>query len=273
MAFRVIRPDELEWTTRDHGPDEAPRHVAGLSELAGFVHTRANVWRYEPGAKGRRHKHSLQEETFVVLAGTLSMYLGDTPERQDVPMGAHPRRAGHTAPDGEPRRRGSRPVCLRNPARARARRDPRLGAIGRHQGAPRLGRAQASRRPNGTSRRRRGREVPRPCLVEETAADTPAGAGPGQGAVFAHRRTRPGVDDAGDAKSGLPQHRAVLCRVEATGPRDVERDQQWHREDEPVRQRITGVDGQTHCAEVVQPAEVDRRTTGMRQPSTCPLTV
>jgi hypothetical protein len=56
VAFRVIRPDELEWTTRPHEPEEAPRHVAELTELAGFVHTRANVWRYEPGAKGRRHR-------------------------------------------------------------------------------------------------------------------------------------------------------------------------------------------------------------------------
>jgi len=61
--------------------------VAELSEVAGFAHTRANVWRYEPGAKGRRHRHTLQEETFVVLAGTLSMYLGDPPERHDVPAG------------------------------------------------------------------------------------------------------------------------------------------------------------------------------------------
>jgi mannose-6-phosphate isomerase-like protein (cupin superfamily) len=29
----------------------------------------------------------LQEETFVVLSGTLSMYLGDPPERCDVPAG------------------------------------------------------------------------------------------------------------------------------------------------------------------------------------------
>ena len=87
MAFRAIRPDEFQWTTRDHGPDEAARHVAELSDLAGFAHTRANVWRYEPGAVGRRHRHKLQEETFVVLAGTLSMYLGDTPERRDVPTG------------------------------------------------------------------------------------------------------------------------------------------------------------------------------------------
>ena len=87
MDFRVIQPNELEWTTRPHEPGEASRHVAELSELAGFAHTRANVWRYEPGAKGRRHRHSLQEETFVVLAGTLSMYVGDPPERHDVPAG------------------------------------------------------------------------------------------------------------------------------------------------------------------------------------------
>ena len=88
MAFRVVRPDDLEWTTRPHEPGEAARHVAELSDPAAFAHTRANVWRYEPGAKGRRHVHKLQEETFVVLSGTLSMYVGDPPQRQDVPAGA-----------------------------------------------------------------------------------------------------------------------------------------------------------------------------------------
>ena len=87
MAFRAIRPDDFDWTTRPHEPGEPARHVAELSELAEFAHTRANVWRYEPGAKGRRHRHELQEETFVVLAGTLTMYLGDPPERRDVPTG------------------------------------------------------------------------------------------------------------------------------------------------------------------------------------------
>jgi mannose-6-phosphate isomerase-like protein (cupin superfamily) len=61
--------------------------VAELSELADFAHTRANVWRCDPGAKGRRHKHHSQEGTFVVLSGTLTMYLGDPPERHDVPAG------------------------------------------------------------------------------------------------------------------------------------------------------------------------------------------
>src|SRR2546421_531634 len=37
--------------------------------------------------RGRRHRHPHQEETFVVLAGTLSMYLDDPPERHDVPAG------------------------------------------------------------------------------------------------------------------------------------------------------------------------------------------
>jgi mannose-6-phosphate isomerase-like protein (cupin superfamily) len=88
VTFRVVRPDELEAITRPHEPGEPARHVTELSELAGFAHTRANVWRYEPGAVGRRHRHVHQEETFVVLEGTLSMYLGEPPERHDVPAGA-----------------------------------------------------------------------------------------------------------------------------------------------------------------------------------------
>ncbi len=87
MGFRVVDPSAWTWVTRPHGADEPARHVAELSEAARFRHTRANVWRYEPGASGRRHRHRLQEETFVVLAGTLSMYLGDPPERHDIPAG------------------------------------------------------------------------------------------------------------------------------------------------------------------------------------------
>jgi len=87
VGFRAIRPDQLDWMTRPHDPDEPARHVAELSDLAGFARTRANIWRYEPGAKGRRHRHKQQEETFVVLAGALTMYLGDPPERVDVPTG------------------------------------------------------------------------------------------------------------------------------------------------------------------------------------------
>jgi quercetin dioxygenase-like cupin family protein len=87
MACRPIDPRELEWITRPHEPGEPARHVAELSDRARFAHTRANLWRYEPGARGRRHRHPQQEETFVPLSGTLTMYLGEPPERIEVPVG------------------------------------------------------------------------------------------------------------------------------------------------------------------------------------------
>jgi mannose-6-phosphate isomerase-like protein (cupin superfamily) len=87
VAHHVVHLSELEWTTRDHEPGEAPRHVAALTELGGLEHTRANLWRYEPGAKGRRHRDLVQEETFVPVSGTLTMYLGEPPERVDVAPG------------------------------------------------------------------------------------------------------------------------------------------------------------------------------------------
>jgi mannose-6-phosphate isomerase-like protein (cupin superfamily) len=87
MSFRAISPEDFEWATRPHGDGEPARHVAELSDAAGFARTRANIWRYEPGARGRRHRHSHQEETFVVLGGTLTMYLGDPPEPVEVQCG------------------------------------------------------------------------------------------------------------------------------------------------------------------------------------------
>jgi quercetin dioxygenase-like cupin family protein len=87
MSFSVINPDDQTWETRPHEEGEPARHVTELSELAGMEHVRANVWRYEPGAAGRRHRHVSQDETFVVLAGTLSIYVGEPPERHDVPAG------------------------------------------------------------------------------------------------------------------------------------------------------------------------------------------
>jgi mannose-6-phosphate isomerase-like protein (cupin superfamily) len=42
------------------------------------------LWRYPPGTRGRRHADKVQEEVFVVVSGTLTMQLGDPPERVDV---------------------------------------------------------------------------------------------------------------------------------------------------------------------------------------------
>lgn len=97
MSFHTITPDELEWITRPHAAGEAARHVAECSDRIGLTHTRANVWRYEPGAAGRRHRHVEQEETFVVLSGTLTLYLGEPPEVRVVPTGGIVRVAPGTA--------------------------------------------------------------------------------------------------------------------------------------------------------------------------------
>ena len=87
MGYAVVGPDELDWETRPSEPGDAERHRAALTERAGLPHTRANHGRYEPGAKGRRHRDLVQEETFIVIGGTLTMYLGDPPERREVPRG------------------------------------------------------------------------------------------------------------------------------------------------------------------------------------------
>ena len=87
MAFDVVRPDQLDWLEREPEGDGPPRYVARLSDDVGWAHTRGSMWRYPSGAKGRRHRDTIQEETFVVLDGTLTMYLGDPPERVEVPKG------------------------------------------------------------------------------------------------------------------------------------------------------------------------------------------
>jgi mannose-6-phosphate isomerase-like protein (cupin superfamily) len=87
VTFHVATPGAFVWETRPHADHEPARHVAELSEGLDTHHVRANVWRYEPGAKGRRHVHAEQEETFIVLSGTLTMYIGEPPERIDVPTG------------------------------------------------------------------------------------------------------------------------------------------------------------------------------------------
>ena len=97
VQYRSIAPDALVWEARPHRDDEPARYVAELSEALGLGHIRANVWRYEPGATGRRHVHAEQEETFVVMSGELTMYLGEPPERVDVPAGGVVHVPGGTA--------------------------------------------------------------------------------------------------------------------------------------------------------------------------------
>ena len=82
MAFTIFQAGDLAFEPR--GEDD-PRSVARLSDALSA--SRANVWRYPPGTRGRRHRDLGQEEVFVVLDGTLTVDLGDPPKRHQVPRG------------------------------------------------------------------------------------------------------------------------------------------------------------------------------------------
>lgn len=84
MAFAVVMPDQLEWEEYERYPG---RHRAALTDHAGLRHTRSNLIRHEPGSIGPRHVEPVQDETFIPLGGTLTMYLGDPPERYEIPVG------------------------------------------------------------------------------------------------------------------------------------------------------------------------------------------
>jgi mannose-6-phosphate isomerase-like protein (cupin superfamily) len=96
MPFRLVVPADREWRARPHKPGEPARHVAELSDALETSHVVANIWRYEPGAHGKRHRHREQEETFVVLTGSLTIYLGEPPECVEVPTGGVVTVAGGT---------------------------------------------------------------------------------------------------------------------------------------------------------------------------------
>jgi quercetin dioxygenase-like cupin family protein len=82
VGYTVFQAGELEFARRS---DDDPRSLASLSEA--LEQSRANVWRYPPGAQGRRHRDLGQEEVFVVLEGTLTVDLGEPLERHEVPRG------------------------------------------------------------------------------------------------------------------------------------------------------------------------------------------
>jgi uncharacterized cupin superfamily protein len=66
MPFTVADAAADGGLTRPHAEGEPARHVLELSEAGGHEHVRANYWRYEPGAAGKRHVHGEQEEHFVL---------------------------------------------------------------------------------------------------------------------------------------------------------------------------------------------------------------
>ena len=86
MAYRVVRGDAHSWEERPSIVGQVPRRFADITTSAELNESRARLWRYPPHTRGRRHAERAQEEVFVVLAGTLTMLLGDPPERVDLPL-------------------------------------------------------------------------------------------------------------------------------------------------------------------------------------------
>ena len=72
MSYTIFHSGELDW--QPHREND-PRLRVGLSEA--MTQSRANLYRYPPGAVGRRHIDPIQEEVFVVLAGTLTIHMGE----------------------------------------------------------------------------------------------------------------------------------------------------------------------------------------------------
>jgi len=85
VGYTVFHVENLEWKPRREGD---PRLVSELSDA--MTRSRANLFRYPPGAIGRRHIDHVQEEVFVVLDGTLTIHMGegDDPERHELAAGS-----------------------------------------------------------------------------------------------------------------------------------------------------------------------------------------
>ncbi len=88
MPYVIARHADLDWEERPSiGGGAAMRRTADLTAAAGLAESRARIWRLPPGARGRRHRERDQEEVFVVLEGTLTMLLGEPPERHELAVG------------------------------------------------------------------------------------------------------------------------------------------------------------------------------------------
>jgi mannose-6-phosphate isomerase-like protein (cupin superfamily) len=87
MAYRVVHAGDLQWEERSapEGRNSDPlRTAADLTTAAQLSRSRARLWRYPPGSRGRRHADKAQEEVFVVLEGTLTMHLGEPADRVEL---------------------------------------------------------------------------------------------------------------------------------------------------------------------------------------------
>jgi len=88
MGYHVVKAGEHSFEERPNptGHEDQPARVASdLTTGAALKESRARLWRYPAGTRGRRHADLAQEEVFVVLSGTLTMLLGEPHERFELP--------------------------------------------------------------------------------------------------------------------------------------------------------------------------------------------
>lgn len=81
MGYTVIRAEEQTFEPPSWAQDGSGRTLIELSRHANLQHSQANLWRYPPGAQGRRHREPMQEEVFCIVEGTLTLFLGEPVER------------------------------------------------------------------------------------------------------------------------------------------------------------------------------------------------
>jgi mannose-6-phosphate isomerase-like protein (cupin superfamily) len=85
VGYHVADAAKVEWGERDPTVEGHPKRTfAEITDAAELKNSRARVWRYPPGTRGRRHADKVQEEVFVVISGQMTMLLGDPPDRIDV---------------------------------------------------------------------------------------------------------------------------------------------------------------------------------------------
>ena len=88
MGWHVVDGSKAEWGEREPlFEGQPPRQYVEVTDEAALKSSRARLWRYPPGTRGRRHADKVQEEVFVVVSGALTMLMGDPPERVDVGPG------------------------------------------------------------------------------------------------------------------------------------------------------------------------------------------
>ena len=87
MAYDVVHGSELQWEEREPMHGQPARSQSSITDAAKLEESRARMWRYPAHTRGRRHLDPDQEEVFVPLHGTLTMLLGEPPERVDIEPG------------------------------------------------------------------------------------------------------------------------------------------------------------------------------------------